>query len=64
MATLENRKNGRWQITIPNGYDEAGRQIRVKRTVHIGPKITEKEQQRLAEKETVRIISKLHHRMK
>ncbi len=34
MATLENRGNGSWRVTVSGGYGPDGKQIRVRRTFH------------------------------
>lgn len=50
MATIENRGNGSWRITVSGGYGSDGRQIRVRRTFHADPKSTENSQRKQAEK--------------
>lgn len=50
MATLENRGNGSWMITVSGGYDENGKQIRVRRMFHAEKTSTEKAQRKQAEK--------------
>lgn len=50
MAGYENRGNGSWRITIYGGYGPDGKQIRIKRTVYIDPKCSEKSCKRQLEK--------------
>ena len=55
MASLTNRGNGSWRITISNGYDAQGRKQFLKRTIHVDPNKTELAQRREAEKEAAKI---------
>lgn len=50
MATLRNRGNGSWNITVSGGYDENGKQIRIYRTVRVNPDIKEASQRKQVEK--------------
>jgi len=55
MASLENRGNGSWRITVSNGYDSKGRKRFLKRTIHVDPAKTELAQRREAEKQAALI---------
>lgn len=50
MATLENRGDGCWRVTVSAGYDAAGRQRRIRRTIHTNPQSTLLAQRREAER--------------
>ena len=51
MASLENRGNGSWRITISYGYEASGKKKRIQRTVTVDPSKTELAQRREAQKE-------------
>ncbi len=51
MASIEPRGNGSWRVTISCGYDELGKQIRIRRLVKVDPSKTELAQLRLVERE-------------
>ena len=50
MATIRNRGNGSWNITVSGGYGPDGKQIRIYRTFHADPKSTINSQRKQAEK--------------
>lgn len=50
MATLKNRGNGSWLVTVSGGYGPDGKQIRIFRTFHANPKSTIDSQRKQAEK--------------
>lgn len=50
MATITNRGNGSWRVTLSGGYNPEGKQIRITRTIHVNPKNTEKSQRQQVEK--------------
>lgn len=51
MASLENRGNGSWRITISNGYNPDGSKRRLQRTIKVDPSKTENAQRREVEKQ-------------
>lgn len=51
MATIENRGNGSWRITVSGGYGPDGKQIRIKKTIHVNPDSTEGAQRKQVERE-------------
>lgn len=51
MPTLENRGNGSWRITVSGGYGPDGKQIRIKKTIHVNPDSTEGAQRKQVERE-------------
>lgn len=51
MATIKNRGNGSWLVTISGGYAPDGKQIRVNRTVKVNPASTEAAQRKQVERE-------------
>ena len=55
MATIENRGNGSWRITVSGGYGPDGKQIRVRRTFHADGNSTLNSQRRQAEKYAARL---------
>ena len=55
MPSLRNRGNGSWLLTISDGYDSSGEQIRLYRTIKVDPKKTELAQRREAEKQAALI---------
>jgi len=55
MASLANRGNGSWRLTISNGYDAQGRKQVFRTTIHVDPNKTELSQRREAEKEAAKI---------
>ncbi len=55
MAQLENRGNGNWRVTISAGYDEQGRQIRIRRTIKVDPAKTEGAQIREVERQAAKL---------
>lgn len=55
MASLTNRGNGSWRLTISNGYDAQGRKQVFRATIHVDPSKTELSQRREAEKEAAKI---------
>jgi len=50
MASLENRGNGSWRITISGGYNPDGSKRRLQRTVKVDPNKTENAQRKEAER--------------
>ena len=50
MASLENRGNGSWRVTISNGYKPNGEKIFVKRTFKVDPTKTVNAQRKEVEK--------------
>lgn len=55
MATLENRGNGSWRITISGGYGPDGKQIKIRRTIHVNPNSTVKSQRMQAQNEAAHL---------
>lgn len=55
MATIKNRGNGSWLITLSGGYGPDGKQIRVYRTFHADQNSTENSQRKQAEKYAARL---------
>lgn len=55
MASVKNKGNGAWLITISDGYRPDGSQKRIYRTFHANPKSTESAQQKQAEKYAARL---------
>ena len=51
MASLENRGNGSWRVTISNGYNPDGSKRRLQRTIKVDPTKTENAQRREVEKQ-------------
>ncbi len=51
MASVEHRGNGTWRIIASGGYGADGRQIRIRRTIHLDPQMTLKAQRREAERQ-------------
>ena len=50
MASLENRGNGSWRITVSSGYNPDGSKRRLQRTVKVDPNKTENAQRKEVEK--------------
>lgn len=50
MASVENKGNGSWLVTVYAGYRPDGTQKRVRRTFHANPNSTENSQRKQAEK--------------
>ena len=51
MATLLNKGNGKWKVTISGGYNPDGSQIRIVRTISVNPAATENSQRKQVERE-------------
>ena len=51
MASLENRGNGSWRVTISNGYNPDGSKRRLQRTIKVDPTKTENAQRKEVEKQ-------------
>lgn len=55
MASIENRGNGSWRVTVSGGYNPDGTQIRIRRTFHANAKSTLNSQRSQAEKYAARL---------
>ena len=51
MASLENRGNGSWRVTISNGYNPDGSKRRLQRTIKVDPGKTVNAQRKEVEKQ-------------
>lgn len=55
MASIENRGNGSWRVTISSGYNPDGSKRRLQRTIKVDPTKTENAQRREVEKQAAAI---------
>ena len=51
MATIENRGNGSWRVTVSGGYGPDGKQIKVRKTIKTDPNKTINAQRQIVQRE-------------